>query len=97
MVEESLSERLSSRIPPGHPLKRAMEAAVLDALSAADGWTCEILASSAITVWLVEFKYRGDDGHKEGFFVRPGQFDDGDFRLLVAAALRHGQDSRPQH
>ena len=94
MVQESLSERLSSRIPYGHPLKGAMEAAVLDALSAADGWTCEILASSAITVWLVEFKY--GDGYKEGFFVRPGQFDDEDFRLLVAAALKHGQE-RPRH
>lgn len=95
MVQGSLSERLSSRIPTGHPLKGAMETAILDALSAADGWTCQILASSAITVWLVEFKYLGD-GHKEGFFVRPGQFDDEDFRLLVAAALKHGQE-RPRH
>jgi hypothetical protein len=64
-----------------------MEVAVIDALAAREGWTCQILASRAVTVWLVEFQCVGD-GHKESFFVRPTEFDDGDFRLLVAAALR---------
>ena len=83
-----LAERLDSRIPYDHPLKSPMETAVIDALAATEGWTCQILASRAITVWLVEFLCAGD-GHKESFFVRPAQFDDEDFRLLVAAALRH--------
>ena len=81
-------ERLDSRIPADHPLKSVMETVVIDALGATEGWTCQILASSAVTIWLVEFKCVGD-GHKESFFVRPAQFDDEDFRLLVAAALRH--------
>jgi hypothetical protein len=89
MPSTFLPERLDSRIPPGHPLKTAMEAAVIDALTAAEGWTCQILASSAVTVWLVEFACVGD-GHKESFFVRPAQFEYEDFKLLVAAALRHG-------
>ena len=83
-----LAERLDSRIPSDHPLKHAMETAVIDALAQTEGWTCQILASRAVTVWLVEFRCVGD-GHKESFFVRPAQFDDEDFRLLVAAALRH--------
>lgn len=82
-------ERLDSRIPADHPLKAAMETAVLDALTAAEGWTCRILASRAVTVWLVEFACAGD-GHKESFFVRPAQFEDEDFKLLITAALRHG-------
>ena len=81
-------ERLDSRIPADHPLKSVMETVVIDALGATEGWTCQILASRAVTVWLVEFRCVGD-GHKESFFVRPAQFDDEDFRLLVAAALRH--------
>ena len=88
MHATSLPERLDSRIPLDHPLKRTMEATVIDALAATEGWTCQILASQAVTVWLVEFRCAGD-GHKESFFVRPTQFDDEDFRLLVAAALRH--------
>ena len=83
-----LAERLDSRIPVDHPLKGAMERAVIDGLAATEGWTCQILASRMVTVWLVEFQCVGD-GHKESFFVRPDEFDDGDFRLLVAAALRH--------
>jgi hypothetical protein len=88
MHTTSLPERLDSRIPLDHPLKGTMETAVIDALAGTEGWTCQILASQAVTVWLVEFLCVGD-GHKESFFVRPAQFDDGDFRLLVAAALRH--------
>jgi len=84
-----LPQRLDSRIPANHPLKSAMEKAVLDALTASEGWTCRILASNAVTAWLVEFLCVGD-GHRESFFVRPTQFEDEDFRLLVAAALRHG-------
>ena len=83
-----LAERLDSRIPPEHPLKHTMEAVVADALAATEGWTCQILASRAVTVWLVEFRCVGD-GHKESFFVRPAQFDDEEFRLLVTTALRH--------
>jgi hypothetical protein len=83
-----LAERLDSRIPADHPLKNAMERAVIDGLAATEGWTCQILASRMVTVWLVEFLCIGD-GHKESFFVRPTEFDDEDFRLLVAAALRH--------
>ena len=83
------ADRLSSRIPTHHPLKSAMEAAVMDALARTEGWTCKILASSAVTVWLVEFMCTGD-GHKESFMVRPDQFDQDDFRSLVAAALRRG-------
>jgi hypothetical protein len=88
MPSTFLPERLDSRIPADHPLKNPMETTVLDALAAAEGWTCQILASSAVTVWLVEFACVGD-GHKESFFVRPAQFEDEDFKLLVAAALRH--------
>jgi hypothetical protein len=80
--------RLDSRIPADHPLKGAIETAVLDALAKTEGWTCQILASSAVTVWLIEFACIGD-GHKESFFVRPAQFEYEDFRLLMAAALRH--------
>ena len=83
-----LAERLDSRIPVDHPLKGAMEMAVIDALAASEGWTCQILASRAVAVWLVELHCVGD-GHKESFFVRPAQFDDEEFRLLVATALRH--------
>jgi len=82
-----LAERLDSRIPVDHPLKGAMEMAVIDALAASEGWTCQILASRAVAVWLVELHCVGD-GHKESFFIRPTDFDDGDFRLLLAAALR---------
>src|SRR6187401_813049 len=81
-----LAERLHSRIPSDHPLKSPMETAVVDALAATEGWTCQILASRMVTVWLVEFSCV-DNGHKESFFVRPAEFDDDDFRLLVAAAL----------
>lgn len=84
-----LAERLDSHIAADDPLKNAMERAVIDGLAAAEGWTCQILASRMVTVWLVEFLCVGD-GHKESFFVRPAEFDDEDFRLLVAAALRHG-------
>ena len=72
-----LTERLDSRIPADHPLKSAMERAVIDGLAAAEGWTCQILASRMVTVWLVEFSCVGD-GHKESFFVRPTEFDDED-------------------
>ena len=89
MHATSIAARLESHISAEYPLKSAMEGAVIDALAAAEGWTCQILASRAITVWLVEFRCVRD-GHKEGFFVRPAQFDDKDFRLLVAAALRNG-------
>ena len=82
-----LAERLDSRIPVDHPLKGAMEMAVIDALAASEGWTCQILASRAVAVWLVELHCVGD-GHKESFFIRPTDFDDEDFRLLLAAALR---------
>ena len=81
-------QRLISRIPSDHPLKRAVEATVIDALAVAEGWTCNILASRAITVWLLEFIRLGDD-RKEVCVVRPDQFDSDDFRFLVAAALRH--------
>lgn len=82
-------QRLISRIPSDHPLKRAVEATVIDALALTEGWTCQILTSRAITVWLLEFIHLGDD-HKEVCFVRPDQFDSDDFRFLVAATLRHG-------
>ena len=88
MPSTFLPERLDSRIPAHHPLKSVMETVVIDALGATEGWTCQILASSAVTIWLVEFKCVGD-GHKESFFVRPAQFDDEEFRLLVTTALRH--------
>jgi hypothetical protein len=81
-------QRLISRIPSDHPLKRAVEATVIDALAVTEGWTCKILASRAITVWLLEFIHLGDD-HKEICFVRPDQFDSDDFRFLVAATLRN--------
>jgi len=83
-----LADRLDSRIPADHPLKNAMERAVIEGLAATEGWTCQILASRMVTVWLVEFQCVGD-GRKESFFVRPSEFDDEDVRLLVAAALRH--------
>jgi hypothetical protein len=79
--------RLDSRIPAEHPLKSPIERAVIDGLAAAEGWTCQILTSRMVTVWLVEFSCVVD-GHKESFFVRPTEFDDEDFRLLVAASLR---------
>jgi hypothetical protein len=88
MPDASPPQRLISRIPSDHPLKRAVEAAVMDALAVADGWTCKIFTSRAITVWLLEFIRLGDD-RKEICFLRPDQFDSDDFRFLVAAALRH--------
>jgi hypothetical protein len=87
-----LAERLDSRIPADHPLKSPLERTVVDALASTEGWTCQILASRMVTVWLVEFSCVGS-GHKESFFVRPTEFDDDDFRLLVAAALRGGESA----
>lgn len=79
--------RLDSGIPPDHPLKVAVEATVIEALTTAEDWTCRIVASTAVTCWIVEF-VRTSDGQKEDVLVQPSRFDHERFRNLVAAALR---------
>jgi hypothetical protein len=86
MQDAREGQRFESRIPPDHPLKITVEATVTDALAAADDWRCRILASTAVTCWVVEFVR--SDGQREDVLVQPSRFDHERFRSLVAAALR---------
>ena len=87
MGDERRTPRLESRIPPDHPLKTTVEAAVTAALAADDDWSARILASSAVTCWIVEF-VRQSNGQREDVLVQPSRFDHDRFRILVATALR---------
>jgi hypothetical protein len=87
MGDETRTPRLESRIPSDHPLKTAVEAAVTAALAADDDWSARILASNAVTCWIVEF-VRQSDGQREDVVVQPSRFDQDRFRTLVATALR---------
>jgi hypothetical protein len=89
MSDPSRPQRLESRIPANHPLRVAVESAIEDALAGDADWSCRILASTAVTCWIVEF-VRASDGHREDVVVQPSRFDPELFRKTVAAAVRPG-------
>jgi len=89
MPEASRPQRLESRIPTNHPLRVPVESAIEDALAGDADWSCRILASTAVTCWIVEL-VRASDGHREDVVVQPSRFDPERFKKLLAAAVRPG-------
>jgi hypothetical protein len=80
-----MDSELDSRIPP-HPLKVTVEKALTDELSAArTPLHCKVLATNAITTWLVVF--RRQDGSEDVVLADPLTFDESEFRRHIREAI----------